>query len=225
MTTIRLRRLGKALGQIKHGAKTAQVAFGHGYESLSGFREAMKNLIGQSVVKGNDTRIVHLNRVQTPLGPMLVGTTDRALCLLEFVDRHMLKTQLHRLQTKLNSSFIPGSNAVTKNVADQLTQYFEGSLKQFSIPLKLPGSNFQQKVWRGLQTIPYGKTRSYKEQAQQLGNEKAVRAVARANGDNRIAIIIPCHRVIGSNGTLTGYSGGLWRKKYLLNLEQTQSWD
>lgn len=220
---VRLRRLGKALGQIKHGENTAQVAYRHGYESLSGFREAMKDLIGQPVVKGKDTTIVYLNRVQTPLGPMLAGTTDKALCLLEFIDRRMLKTQLQRLQKRLDCSFVPGSNAVTENVADQLIQYFEGSLKQFSISLKLPGSNFQQIVWRQLQTIPYGLTRTYKEQAQHVGNEKAVRAVARANGDNRIAIIIPCHRVIGSNGSLTGYGGGLWRKKYLLNLEQTHA--
>src|SRR5690625_4788742 len=218
---VRLRRLGKALGQIKHGANTAQVAYGHGYESLSGCREAMKDLIGQPVVKGKDTTIIHLNRVQTPLGPMLAGTTDKALCLLEFVDRRMVKTQLQRLQKKLNCTFVPGSTSVTENVADQLTQYFEGKLKQFSISLKLPGSDFQQNVWRQLQTIPYGRTRSYKEQAQFIGNEKAVRGVARANRDNRIAITIRCHRGIGSDGSLTGYGGGLWRKKYLLKIEQT----
>jgi AraC family transcriptional regulator of adaptative response/methylated-DNA-[protein]-cysteine methyltransferase len=218
---LRLRRLGKALGQIKYGENTAQVAYNHGYESLSGFRGAMKDLIGQPVVKGKDTTIVHLNRIQTPLGPMLAGTTDTALCLLEFVDRRMLQTQLQRLQKKLQCSYVPGSNTIMKQVADQLEQYFEGSLNQFAISLKMPGTDFQQSVWHQLQTIPYGDTRSYKEQAQHIGNEKAVRAVARANGDNRIAIIIPCHRVIGSDGSLTGYGGGLWRKKYLLNLEQT----
>lgn len=220
---LRLRRLGRALGQIKHGENQAQVAYDHGYESLSGFRDAMKDLIGKPVSKGKNTTIVSLNRLTTPLGPMLAGTTKQGLCLLEFVDRRMLETQLQRLQKYLDCTFVPGSNAVTQKVADQLSQYFEGDLDRFSVPLELPGSEFQQKVWHRLQEIPYGETRSYKEQARMIGNEKAVRAVARANGDNRIAIIIPCHRVIGSNGTLTGYGGGLWRKKYLLHLEQAHS--
>lgn len=219
---VRLRRLGRALKQIKHGRNTAQVAYDNGYESLSGFRDAMKDLLGRPVKKGKNTKMVHLNRITTPLGPMLVGTTDNALCILEFVDRRMLETQLQRLQKKLNCTFVPGSNAVTEKVADELEQYFEGHLQEFSVPLELKGSPFQQKVWQQLQDIPYGKTRSYKEQAQAIGDEKAVRAVARANGDNRIAIIIPCHRVIGSDGKLTGYGGGLWRKKYLLELEQNR---
>lgn len=217
---MRLRRLGNALGQIKHGENTARVAYNHGYESLSGFREAMKGLTGQPVIKGKDTTLIHLNRVETPLGPMLAGTTDEALCLLEFTDRRMLNTQLQILSRKLNATYVPGSNKITKLVAEQITAYFEGKLKDFTVPLLLPGTEFQQAVWSQLQTIPLGGTRSYKEQARIIGNEKAERAVARANGDNRIAIIIPCHRVIGSDGSLTGYGGGLWRKKYLLELEK-----
>lgn len=219
---VRLRRLGRALKQIKHGENTTQAAFDNGYESLSGFRDAMKGLLGRPVKKGRDQQVVYLNRVTTPLGPMLAGTTDHKLCLLEFVDRRMLETQLQRLQKKLNCTFIPGSNAVTEQTAAELGQYFEGNRKSFDVPLELKGTEFQQKVWRQLQNIPHGKTRSYKEQAQAIGDERAVRAVARANGDNRIAIIVPCHRVIGSNGTLTGYGGGLWRKKYLLELEQNR---
>lgn len=222
---VRLRRLGKALGQIKHRKETTRVAYNHGYESLSGFRDAIKDLIGKPVNRGKETPIVYLNRITTPLGPMLAGTTDHALCLLEFVDRRMLETQLQRLQKMLNCFFVPGSNEITTKTADELEQYFEGMLAKFPVPLKLAGSDFQQKVWHQLKTIPYGETRSYKEQAQHIGNGKAVRAVARANGDNRICIIIPCHRVIGSDGTLTGYGGGLWRKKYLLNLEKNYLMD
>jgi len=218
---VRLRRLGRALKQMKHERNTALVAFDNGYESLSGFREAMKDLLGQPVKKGKNTLAVYLNRISTPLGPMLAGTTESKLCLLEFTDRRMLETQLKRIQKELDCTFIPGSNAVTEQVAEELEEYFEGERKEFSVPLELKGSEFRQKVWRQLQEIPYGETRSYKEQAQIIGNEKAVRAVAGANGDNRIAIIIPCHRVIGSNGTLTGYGGGLWRKRYLLNLERS----
>src|SRR5699024_10469520 len=93
-------------------------------------------------------------------------------------------------------------------------------LTTFTVPLTLVGTDFQKEVWQALQTIPYGKTRSYKEQSQQIGNEKAIRAVAGANGQNKISVIIPCHRIIGSDGSLTGYGGGLWRKRYLLELEQ-----
>jgi len=218
---VRLRRLGNALGQIKHGENTTQVAYDHGYESLSGFREAMKELTGKPMKKGKDTTIIHVNRISTPLGSMLAGTTDKALCLLEFIDRRMLETQLQRLQKYYNASFVPGSNQITEQTSKEMEQYFNGNRKEFTVPVDIPGSEFQQKVWNQLQQIPYGRTRSYKEQAKAIGNLKAIRAVATANGDNRISIIIPCHRVIGSDGSLTGYGGGLWRKKYLLNLEQT----
>ncbi|MTI86918.1 MAG: methylated-DNA--[protein]-cysteine S-methyltransferase [Balneolaceae bacterium] len=218
---VRSRRLGKALGQIKHGEDTTQVAYSHGYESLSGFRDAIKEMVGKPVSKGKDTPMVHLNRITTPLGPMLAGATKEGLCLLEFVDRRMLETQLKRLRKYLKCSFVPGSTEITEMAARQMQEYFEGERRHFSVPLELSGSTFQQKVWEELQHIPYGATRSYKVQARNIGNVKAVRAVARANGDNRIAVMIPCHRVIGSDGSLTGYGGGLWRKKYLLNLEQT----
>jgi O-6-methylguanine DNA methyltransferase len=102
-----------------------------------------------------------------------------------------------------------------------LEEYFAGTRKVFDIPLVLPGTPFQQKVWAGLQTISYGSTRSYREQAEAIGSPKAVRAVAKANGDNRIAILVPCHRVIGANGELVGYGGGLSRKQYLLKLESS----
>ena len=102
----------------------------------------------------------------------------------------------------------------------QIEEYFDGKRKEFSIPLAIVGTTFQKQAWLALQAIPYGETRSYKEQAEFIGNPKAIRAVARANGDNRIAIIIPCHRVIGANGELVGYGGGLWRKRYLIELEQ-----
>lgn len=222
---VRLRRLGKALGQIKHGENTTQVAYEHGYESLSGFREAMKELTGKPVKKGKDTTVIHINRITTPLGPMLIGTTDDALCLLEFIDRRMLETQLQRLQKYFNCTFVPGSNEITEQTAGEIEEYFDGDRKEFTVPLNIPGSDFQQSVWKQLTEIPYGKTRSYKEQAIAIGNLKAIRAVATANGDNRIAIIIPCHRVIGSDGSLTGYGGGLWRKKYLLNLERSNMKD
>lgn len=217
---LRLRRLGMALGRIQHGENLTQTAFDHGYESLSGFRQAMKNLIGKAPIRGKESLIVYLNRISTPLGPMLVGASEKYLCLLEFTDRRMLETQLKRLTRKMNCAFVPGSNSITEEVNLQIREYFAGRLKKFSAPIATPGTSFQQAVWRQLTKIPYGQTRSYGEQAKAIAQPRAVRAVARANGDNRIAIIIPCHRVIGANGNLCGYGGGLWRKKYLLNLER-----
>lgn len=164
---------------------------------------------------------IYLNRIATPLGSMLIGTTDEALCLLEFTDRTMLEAQLNQLQKYYKGTFLSGSNKIIELTASEITEYFEGKRQQFSVQLDLQGSEFQRRVWKQLLDIPYGKTRSYKEQAIGIGNLKAIRAVASANGSNRIAIIIPCHRVVGSNGSLTGYAGGLWRKRYLLNLERS----
>ena len=217
---LRLRRLGMAIGRIKHGDNITQTAFEHGYESLSGFREALKVLIGESAANGKNSKLVYLNRIQTPLGPMLVGTTDNALCLIDFIDRRMLETQLKRLRKSFKCTFIPGSNHITEQAQSEITKYFSGELKEFTVRTEVPGTEFQKSVWKQLQNIPYGKTRSYEEQAIAINNRKAVRAVARANGENFLSIIIPCHRVIGKDGSLTGYGGGLWRKRYLLNLEK-----
>jgi AraC family transcriptional regulator of adaptative response/methylated-DNA-[protein]-cysteine methyltransferase len=131
----------------------------------------------------------------------------------------MLETQLKRLNRLLHAECVPGCSRHFDELNKQLAEYFSGKRKEFDVPLVLSGTPFQQKVWAGLQTIPYGCTRSYKEQADAIGHASAVRAVAKANGDNRIAIIIPCHRVIGTDGKLVGYGGGLWRKRYLLDLE------
>jgi O-6-methylguanine DNA methyltransferase len=108
-------------------------------------------------------------------------------------------------------------------VKTELDAYFEGSLRQFTVPLQAPGTVFQESVWKALLKIPYGEMRSYANIASAIDHPDAVRAVGRANGDNRIAIIIPCHRVVGSDGELTGYGGGLWRKEYLLAMEQAQA--
>jgi len=164
--------------------------------------------------------VVHLTHVTTPLGPMLLGATPEAVCLLEFTDRRMLETQLKRLESRLGCVFVPGSNDVARGLEEELGQYFAGELRVFTTPLLTPGTPFQQRVWAGLREIPHGATRSYGEQARALGSPGAVRAVARANGDNRIAIVIPCHRVVGSDGSLTGYGGGVERKRFLLELER-----
>lgn len=212
-------RLGRALGALAGGAEITGAAFGSGYESLSGFQEALRQITGRSASRSRGTTVVHLSRVLTPLGPMLAGATDEGVCLLEFTDRPMLETQLRRLGRRLDAAFVPGANDLARRLEGELKGYFEGTLREFRTPLVAPGSEFQQRVWTTLRDIPYGSTRTYAAQAELIGSPGAVRAVGRANGDNRIAIVIPCHRVVGSDGALTGYGGGLWRKRWLLHHE------
>ena len=218
---VRSLRLGKALGNLKHGKDITSTAFDHGYESLSGFREAIKKITGVSAGKSFTTATVYLNRILTPLGPMLAGATNEGICLLEFMDRRMLNTQLKILTKRLNCNFTPGSNKYLDQLANELKEYFKGGLNKFTLPLVIPGTEFQNRVWNTLIKIPSGATISYEKLAERTGNPAAGRAVAKCNGDNRIAIVIPCHRVIGKDGNLTGYGGGLWRKKYLIDLERS----
>lgn len=218
----RARRLGRALGQLTLGDDIVTTAYRNGYESLSGFNDALQQLTGDSPGRSRSRTPVHVTRVPTPLGPVIVGATDEALCLLEFADRRMLETQLRRIRKQLDAVLVPGETDITRRTAEQLEQYFAGERSQFDVPLKLGGTPFQRRAWEELRAIPYGETRSYGEQARRMGQPTAVRAVARANGDNRISIVIPCHRVIGSDGKLTGYGGGLWRKQRLLELERGQ---
>jgi len=157
------------------------------------------------------------------LGSMVMGVSDQGLCLLEFAERRMLDTQLKRLREKLGRVFLPGDHRLMPTIKSQLDAYFNGDLQNFAIPLHFSGTGFQESVWQALLKIPFGETRSYAGIAGEIGQPEAVRAVGRANGDNRIAIVVPCHRVVGAHGELTGYGGGLWRKEYLLALEQSRS--
>lgn len=216
----RTRRLGAALGQLRQGADLTATAYDHGYESLSGFRDAFRDMFGATPGRSRQTIQVVVTRILTPLGAMLAGATDEALCLLEFCDRRMIDTQIERLQKRLGACFVPGDNDILAETQVQIDGYFAGARHEFTIPLETPGTAFQREVWAQLGTIPYGATRSYAEQARAIGRPRAVRAVGRANGDNRIAIIIPCHRVVGASGELCGYGGQLWRKKALLHHEQ-----
>jgi AraC family transcriptional regulator of adaptative response/methylated-DNA-[protein]-cysteine methyltransferase len=215
----RARRVGLALGKLHAGTAVAPSALDAGYESLSGFYAAFRRLVGATPARGRDTAVLHLHRFATPLGPMLAAATARGLCLLEFVDRRMLETQLRRIARRLRCVPVPGQSPILAQAERELAAYFAGTLRRFTTPLDPQGSPFQLRVWRALREIPYGRTRSYTEQAQHLGQPAAVRAVARADGDNAIAILVPCHRVVGSDGSLTGYGGGLWRKQRLLELE------
>jgi AraC family transcriptional regulator of adaptative response/methylated-DNA-[protein]-cysteine methyltransferase len=217
----RMRRLTTALAQIREGQSSTAAALEHGYQSLSGFNEAVRQYFGapprEAAAVANS---IVIDRVLTPLGPMVAGATEKGLCLLEFSDRRMLQTQFRRLGRWTKRSFAFGRHETIDLAQRQLDEYFRGDRQQFKLPLDAPGTKFQSLVWRRLLEIPYGQTLSYDQVACAIGHSGARRAVGRANGDNRLAIVIPCHRVIRHDGTLSGYGGGLWRKQWLLDLEQ-----
>lgn len=167
--------------------------------------------------------MITTTQIETELGTMIAGAVDNGICLLEFSDRRMLKAEYRDLSRYLNSTIADGDHIHFRQLIKQLKEYFEGKRKDFTVPLITPGTDFQQAVWKELMNIPYGSTRSYHEQSVKMGKPDSIRAVANANGMNRIAIIIPCHRVIGSDGSLTGYGGGLKRKKWLLDHERRYS--
>ena len=171
------------------------------------------------MIKKADKNIITITKIPTPVGIMIAGATAIGICMLEFMDRRMLEMQLDRLKKYHFADLAKGDSPFFVQLNTELQEYFSGARKTFDVPLDIKGTKFQESVWKALSAIPYGKTISYQDQAIAINNPKAVRAVAKANGDNRIGIIIPCHRVIGKNGKMTGYGGKIWRKKYLLNLE------
>lgn len=218
----RARRLGRALGQLREGEGLDAVAMDAGYESLSGFREAFGKCFGDSPGHGRAGECVFAAWLRTPLGAMVAAATARGVCLLEFTDRRMLEKQLTILGRRLRLAVVPGENDHLRRLREELGQYFAGRRRVFEAPLHTTGTPFQERVWGELQRIPYGETRSYAAVADALGCPGAVRAVGQANGMNRIAIVLPCHRVVNANGRLGGYGGGLWRKQRLLALERGQ---
>jgi AraC family transcriptional regulator of adaptative response/methylated-DNA-[protein]-cysteine methyltransferase len=163
--------------------------------------------------------IAHVAELETPIGEMVAAATTSHLVLLEFAYRRTLDRQLERAARATGMRFEPGASPFLEQLRAELGEYFRGERRTFDVPLHAPGTPFQMRVWAELRRIPPGKTTTYGRIARTIGHPSAVRAVARANGDNRIAILIPCHRVIGSDGSLTGYGGGLSRKKKLLDLE------
>ena len=164
---------------------------------------------------------IHIQYYTTIYGDLIVGSYLDKLCLLDWKDRKNRDSIDNRLLKNLNSKFIEKDSATIQNTIIELEEYFKKQRINFTIPLLLVGTTFQKKVWQSLLQIPYGKTSTYLEQSKSIDNEKAVRAVANANGANAISIIIPCHRIIGTNGKLTGYAGGLETKYKLLDLENT----
>lgn len=217
----RARRLSGTLNRIReHGALDTAV-FESGYESHSGFRDAFTRTFGHPPGRYRNGKCVFLSWLRSPLGPLVAGATDEGICLLEFTDRRMLEAQFAAVRRLFAAPIVPGSNEHLDTLRDELAKYFARCLRAFSVPLVYPGTAFQRRVWEQLLAIPYGETRSYEQIAVAIGEPRAGRAVGRANGLNRLAILIPCHRVVNKDGELGGYGGGLRRKQYLLDLERS----
>jgi AraC family transcriptional regulator of adaptative response/methylated-DNA-[protein]-cysteine methyltransferase len=217
----RARRLGRAFERIRDGEPLDEAVFETGYESHSGFREAFQKVFGLPPGRSAEAGCIRLAWIDTPIGPMIAGATDRGLCLLEFTDPRMLEQQLTTLRRRFGAALAPGEHPHLITLRTELREYFEEGRRTFSLPLDAPGTPFEERVWGALLEIPYGETRSYQDIARVVGSPAAVRAVGRANGMNRIAIVIPCHRVVNKSGQLGGYGGGLWRKRRLLHIERT----
>jgi AraC family transcriptional regulator of adaptative response/methylated-DNA-[protein]-cysteine methyltransferase len=215
----RARRLGGALDRIRTGASIDGVATGNGYESFSGFRAAFGQFFGRPPGRSRAADYIRLAWVESPLGPLVAGATAAGVCLLEFTNRRMLEAQLRTVRRLFDLPLAPGSCAHLDTLRRELAAYFAGTLRTFTVPLVAPGTPFQRKVWDALGRVPYGRTWSYDQLAAAVGSPGACRAVGRANGLNRIAILIPCHRVVMKDGRLCGYGGGVWRKRRLLDLE------
>ena len=216
----RSQKLGSALQALRSGESVLNAGFDAGYDSASGFRDAFKEVFGAAPSEARQQDCLLASLIESPLGAMLAVADERALHLLEFVDRRRILTEIDMIRKDLKSVIVPGSNSVLSLCEQELGDYFAGTLEEFKVKLRPAGTEFEQTVWDELQRIPYGTTLSYGELGERVGHAKAARAIGRANGANKLAIVIPCHRVIRADGNLSGYGGGVWRKKWLLEHEQ-----
>jgi len=216
----RARRMGSALAAVRKGVNVLDTQLDHGFESSSGFREAFAKLFGTAPSKSSGVHCLFSRWIESPLGAILALADDDGLHVFDWVDRRGLEREIVRLRARTKFAIVPGSHPVLDQAEREIKEYFDGRRKVFTLPLAHRGTDFQRQVWDELLRIPAGVTRSYSEIAQRIGSPKSVRAVARANGDNFRGIIIPCHRVIGADGSLTGYGGGLARKQWLLDHER-----
>jgi len=215
---VRQRRLALGRESLESGEPVIQAQLAAGFDSASGFRAAYAKTFGAPPNKAGLSPLF-IEWLDTPLGPMIVITSDQALYLAEFTVRKNLTGQIEKLMKVYDRPILPGRTAVMDETERQINGYFAGQLQNFDLPLHPTGTEFQNRVWNALCDIPFGETRSYGELAKTIGNEKAFRAVASSNAKNGLAIIIPCHRVINTGGKLGGYAGGLAKKQWLLDHE------
>jgi AraC family transcriptional regulator of adaptative response/methylated-DNA-[protein]-cysteine methyltransferase len=216
----RLRRAGLGLDTLATGAPVISAQLDAGYESASGFRDAITRLIGDTPAALKSRDLLKADWLDTPIGQMLAIADHSRLHLLEFFDRKALPAELVLLRTRTRAAISFGRLAPIDSIEAELAAYFQGHLKTFTTPFARDHTEFTKAVWQALTTIPYGTTTSYGALAAELGHPTASRAVARANGANQLALVIPCHRVIGADGALTGYGGQVWRKQWLLEHER-----
>lgn len=216
----RLRRLKHGFRDLAEGKKVIDAQLTAGFDSPAAFRKAFAKLLGVAPGSLKPDALLKADWIDTPLGPMIIVADDHTLHLLEFADRKALPTELKKILTNTKNQLGIGRSKITNQTERELDEFFHGKRADFSVPLAYHGTDFTNTVWRALQDIPAGETRSYLDLAKSIERPTATRAVARANGANQIALIIPCHRVIGADGSLTGYGGGLWRKQKLIELEK-----
>lgn len=216
----RARRMGLAMSQIRSGDPVIDAQLATGYESSSGFRDAFSKIMGAAPTLAIGDNVLKAAWLDTRLGPMIAIANESSLLLLEFVDRRGLEREVERLRNKTKLAIVPGRTKAIDLIEKELEHYFQCGQKQFKTPIAFLGSDFQKNVWQELMKISPGETRSYADIARAIKQPSACRAVARANGANQLAIIIPCHRVINSDGGLGGYGGGLTRKEWLINHER-----
>ena len=218
----RSRRLGVALNDVRSGAPVATAQAGAGFESGSGFRQAFERMFGApaSAMRENGATRLTADWIETPLGRMVAIAHEDGIVLLDFIDRKGLPGAIDRLTERHGAPVTPGEHRHLVQLKRELDEYFRGARQAFEVPLAPQGSAFERRAWNYLRQIPFGETRSYGQQATSIGAGGGARAVGRANGMNYLSIVIPCHRVVASNGDLTGYGGGLARKRWLLDHER-----
>ncbi|OED46814.1 6-O-methylguanine DNA methyltransferase [Rhodobacteraceae bacterium (ex Bugula neritina AB1)] len=215
----RQRRLREGFTALKAGAPVIAAQIDAGFESASAFRAAFAKLVGIAPGAFRKDALLLADWIDTPLGAMIAISCAHQLHLLEFADRKALPREVARLQKAQPGGLGFGRPAPTVQIAEELRRFFASEGADFQTPLALHGTAFEREVWHHLLTIPPGETRSYSQIARELGRPSATRAVARANGSNQLALVVPCHRVIAADGALTGYGGGLWRKQRLIEIE------
>jgi AraC family transcriptional regulator of adaptative response/methylated-DNA-[protein]-cysteine methyltransferase len=215
----RTQRVAKAQHRLRGGAMLDDVILTSGYNSHSGFRDAFTRIFGIPPGRARSGEAIVATTFDSPVGPLVAAATDEGIILLEFGDLARLEEQATRLRRRFAGPLVVGEHPHLIHLGRELDAYFAGALRDFTVPLVVRGTPFEERVWDALRRIPHGTTCAYADIARAIGSPHATRAVGSANGRNRLAIVIPCHRVVNADGKLGGYGGGLWRKKRLLELE------